>query len=259
MRLLFSNAAPTATRRRYSHRADRLRAVSATKPPRGISASTSESPRPWPISRSVDGKTASSATCTARAVTPSSSTPTKKWSSNAGPKTTPANSKPAFVVAGLQTGAFGVREPSSRFLGLIQPRSDPAAAPMPHAGRNRSRLFLYFVTSLLHLSSSWYRGRRRHSERSEESLCSLLSALCSLLNSPNPKTYTKPPQTAKTTASRCTSPAARPETESPRTDSHRVRSELPPRFFVPAALPSPRHAPRSPPKNTFHPSFLHAA
>ena len=73
-----SNAAPTAIRRRCSHRADRRRAASATKRPREISASTSESPRPWPTSRSADGRTASSAISTARAATPSSSTPTRK-------------------------------------------------------------------------------------------------------------------------------------------------------------------------------------
>src|SRR4029077_19886892 len=46
----------------------------------------------WLISRSVDGRTASSAISTGRAATPSSSIPTRKLSSNAGPKSTAASS-----------------------------------------------------------------------------------------------------------------------------------------------------------------------
>jgi malonate-semialdehyde dehydrogenase (acetylating) / methylmalonate-semialdehyde dehydrogenase len=54
------------------------RGGSVTKRPPGISESTSALPRPWLISRSADGKTASSASCTAKAVTPSSSIPKRK-------------------------------------------------------------------------------------------------------------------------------------------------------------------------------------
>ena len=60
---------PTATPRRSSRRAAPPPASSATRRRPATSASTSASPRRWPTSRSAAGRTASSASCTARGAT----------------------------------------------------------------------------------------------------------------------------------------------------------------------------------------------
>src|SRR6266700_4791534 len=70
----------------YLHQAALPRAASAMKRPPETSASISESQLPWPISRSVDGKTASLGLCTGRDETQLSFTPRKKLSSSAGQK-----------------------------------------------------------------------------------------------------------------------------------------------------------------------------
>src|SRR5712691_1919394 len=79
-----SGAALTETRHRSSRPAVPRRADSATKRPPATSASTSALPRRWPIFRSAAGKRASSASCTARGVTPSNSSPSRKSSLNGG-------------------------------------------------------------------------------------------------------------------------------------------------------------------------------
>src|SRR5467141_1460558 len=80
----FCAAAPTATKPRFSPPAVPPPANSATRPRRGISASISASPLPWPISPSAAGKRVSSASFTARAATPSNFLPNPKLSSSAG-------------------------------------------------------------------------------------------------------------------------------------------------------------------------------
>src|SRR6266850_219669 len=80
----FCAAAPTVTRPRFSPPAVPPPANSATRPPRGISASILVSPHRWPISHSVDGKKASSEFFTAKGATPSNSSPNPKSSSSAG-------------------------------------------------------------------------------------------------------------------------------------------------------------------------------
>ncbi len=59
--LAWLERSPYGNRPHCSRRAARPRDASAMKRPPGTSESTSVLPRPWPISRSVDGKTASSA------------------------------------------------------------------------------------------------------------------------------------------------------------------------------------------------------
>jgi len=88
----FSAAVPTAIKPLSSPRMAPPLAASATRRLRETSASISASPPPWPISPSAAGKKVSSASSTARAATPSSSTPNPKSLSNAGPARKPASS-----------------------------------------------------------------------------------------------------------------------------------------------------------------------
>src|ERR1035438_16904 len=79
------------------------RAASATKSPPAMLASTSGSRRPCRHSPSAVGGRASSATCTRRRITAWSSTPRRKWLSNAGPKTG-AGSSDGGIMAKLMVG-----------------------------------------------------------------------------------------------------------------------------------------------------------
>lgn len=85
----------TATRRRSSPRAARRRASSATVSPPATSGSISALRRRWPTSRSAAGRAVSWATSMRRGATRSSSTPTRRSSSNAGPTSGHASSRPA--------------------------------------------------------------------------------------------------------------------------------------------------------------------
>ena len=84
--------AGTEIRLRSSRPAAPPPASSGTKCRPATSGSISESRLRWPTSRSADGRTASSVPCMPRAATRSSSTPTKKFASNAGRKTGRGNS-----------------------------------------------------------------------------------------------------------------------------------------------------------------------
>src|SRR5947209_1791391 len=79
---------------------------------RATSASTSAWPRRWPSSRSLAGRTASSAICTPRDVTPSNSTRKRRLSLNAGPKSGHAHFKrrggPNFIRVGYLREREGV-------------------------------------------------------------------------------------------------------------------------------------------------------
>src|SRR5436305_15247150 len=95
--LYYASAVRMEIRHLYLHQAALPHAASAMKRPPETSASTSELPRPWPISRSAAGKIVSSELCTGRDETQLSFTPRKKLSSSAGQKSIRESSDGASV------------------------------------------------------------------------------------------------------------------------------------------------------------------
>src|SRR5438552_3824431 len=84
----FWKVAHTEIRHHYLHRMEPPQGASVTKPLLEISASTLESPRPWHISHSADGRTAFLAFSTHRDAMLLSFTPRRRLWSSAGRQST---------------------------------------------------------------------------------------------------------------------------------------------------------------------------
>src|SRR5437868_7676458 len=111
-------------------------ASSATRRRRATSASTSAWLRRWPSSRSLAGRTASSAICTPRDVTPSNSTQKRRLSLNVGPESGHAHFKRGGGPNFIRVGYLREREGVVVVVGtLASPREEGTGA---HRSRTRA-------------------------------------------------------------------------------------------------------------------------